>query len=48
VAIDNFVDYRTYDQATAKLDILSIAEYLSNIPASGLIKELLKIAYVGE
>lgn len=48
LAIDNFVDYRTYDQATAKLDILSISEYLSNIPASGLIKELLKIAYVGE
>ena len=48
LAIDNFVDYKTYDQATAKLDILSISEYLSNIPASSIIKELLKITCVGE
>ncbi|NEQ40663.1 MAG: FAD-dependent oxidoreductase [Okeania sp. SIO3I5] len=45
IAIDNFEDYTTFDQPTADIDNLSIAEYLETIPTSTTLRQLLGVAY---
>ena len=47
-AIANFESYRVFDRPTAKLDRLSITEYLARIPATPMIRELIKVAYTIE
>lgn len=46
--LDNFEDYTTTDQPTIDLDRLSITEYLDRIPTTPVIRQLLRIAYIGE
>jgi monoamine oxidase len=48
VAIENFESYAVFDEATAKLDKVSIAEYLDRIDTTPTIRELLKVAYTIE
>ncbi len=45
IAIDNFEDYTTFDEPTAAIDNLSIAEYLETIPTSTTLRQLLGVAY---
>lgn len=45
LAIDNFEDYTSFDQPTADLDNLSVAEYLETIPTSNALRQMLGIAY---
>ena len=45
IAIDNFEDYTTFDQATADIDNLSIAEYLETIPTSTTLRQILGVTY---
>lgn len=47
-AIANFESYRVFDRPTARLDRLSITEYLDRIPATPMIRELIKVAYTIE
>ncbi len=48
VAIENFESYAVFDEATAQLDKVSIAEYLDRINTTPTIRELLKVAYTIE
>jgi monoamine oxidase len=47
-AIANFESYAVFDRPTAKLDRLSITQYLDRIPTTHLIRELIKVAYLIE
>lgn len=47
-AIANFESYAVFDRPTAKLDRLSIAQYLDRIPTTHLIRELIRVAYTIE
>lgn len=47
-AIANFESYAVFDRPTDQLDRLSIAEYLNRIPATPMIRELIKVAYTIE
>ncbi len=47
-AIANFESYAVFDRPTAKLDNLSIAEYLDRIPTTQMIRELILVAYTIE
>ena len=46
--LDNFEDYTTTDEPTIDLDRLSITEYLDRIPTTPIIRQLVRIAYIGE
>ncbi|QJW90647.1 NAD(P)-binding protein [Spirosoma taeanense] len=47
-ALPNNIDYNTTDSFTRMLDRLSISQYLSNIGATGWLKELLEVVYETE
>jgi monoamine oxidase len=47
-AIANFESYAVYDEPTAKLDQISIAEYLDRILTTPTIRELIRVAYTVE
>ncbi len=47
-AIANFESYKVFDQPTAKLDRISIAEYLDRIPTTPTIRQLIRVAYTIE
>lgn len=47
-AIANFESYAVFDRPTAKLDRLSITQYLDRIPTTHLIRELIQVAYTIE
>ena len=44
-AIANFESYKVFDEPTAKLDRISIAEYLDHIPMTPTIRQLIRVAY---
>ena len=47
-AVGDVVTYRHHTPRARELDRISISEYLDRIGASGWVKELLEVAYVGE
>lgn len=47
-AVGDTVTYRRHTPRAAELDRMSLSEYLERIGASGWVKELLEVAYVGE
>lgn len=46
--IANFESYAVFDEPTAKLDRISIAEYLDRIPTTPIIRQLIRVAYTIE
>lgn len=47
-SIENFESYDVFDPSTVELDNLSIAEYLSRIPSSDMIRKIINTAYTTE
>ncbi|MCS7173674.1 MAG: FAD-dependent oxidoreductase [Armatimonadetes bacterium] len=47
-AVGDTVTYRRHTPRARELDRMSISEYLDRVGASGWVKELLEVAYVGE
>ncbi len=47
-AVGDVVTYRHHTPRARELDRISISEYLDRVGASGWVKELLEVAYVGE
>lgn len=48
IAIENFEDYTTPDEATIAIDNISLADYLNQIPTTPTVRQLLKVAYTIE
>lgn len=45
-AIENFESYAVDDEPTARLDNISLAEYLESLPTTPMMRKLLEVAYV--